>query len=67
MIVTFNNRPVTLPDHATLAQLLEKEGLLQKGGMAVAVEGRIVRKPEWASRELQSGDQIMAVFAAYGG
>ena len=67
MNITFNSRLINCPDHCSVLDLLRQEKLLQKGGMAVAVNGRIVRKPELEGRTLCPGDDVTVVFAAYGG
>lgn len=38
-----------------------------KGGVAVAVNDGIVRKPDWESHILAEGDKIVIIHAAYGG
>jgi sulfur carrier protein len=55
-----------LPDGITIPELL----LLQAGrtdGVAVAVDGDIVHRPDWAGYELRNGQEIELVAALQGG
>jgi len=36
-------------------------------GVAVAVQDRLVRKPDWATTLLESGDRVEVITAAQGG
>ncbi|MDJ1156846.1 sulfur carrier protein ThiS [Chelatococcus sp. SYSU_G07232] len=52
----------------TLAELVAAKGLSAEGrGVAVAVNGAVVRRAEWAGRELRAGDAVEIVQARQGG
>lgn len=36
-------------------------------GVAVAVNGKIVKKSEWSNTPLKDGDDVVVIRAAYGG
>lgn len=52
----------------TLAELLESMGQGATGsGIAVAVNGEVVRRALWSERRLRSGDRVDIVGAVQGG
>lgn len=51
----------------TVAELMKRENMLMKGGVAVALNGRVVRRADWDMRILQEGDELLIINAAYGG
>jgi sulfur carrier protein len=52
----------------TLPELLERLGYAEgQSGIAVAVNGQVVRRSAWSSRELRDGDEIEIVGAVQGG
>jgi sulfur carrier protein len=53
---------------ATVAALIVERGIAPEGrGIAVARNGALVRRAEWAATPLQAGDQIEIVLAKQGG
>jgi sulfur carrier protein len=51
-----------------LADLLEECGFDPRGpGIAVAVDGEVVRRGEWSSHRLSGGEEIDVVGAVQGG
>jgi len=52
---------------ANLAILLEKEFPDLKGGIAVALNNRVVPKDQWSNTTLQAEDQILIIKATQGG
>ena len=50
-----------------LAELLERLGYHQLRGLAVALNGRVVPRGEWATSTLEGGDAIEIVGAVQGG
>ncbi|MGA0255096.1 MAG: sulfur carrier protein ThiS [Rhodothermales bacterium] len=64
-----NGRPCRLPSSGVLLDLLAEHGLNPEAarGVAVAVNERIVRKADWAERQLAAGDTIEIVTARQGG
>lgn len=63
MEIKVNNEPRTVDGGCTVADIVGKES----AGVAVAVNGKIVRKPEWDSTTLNDGDDVVVIRAAYGG
>lgn len=53
-------------DHTTVAELLKARNI-PTAGTAVAINAQIVCGNCWETRELQEGDNVMIISAAYGG
>lgn len=51
----------------TLADLLESKGLLDRTGIAVALDNTVVPRTEWSRTRLEEGDRILLIGASYGG
>lgn len=64
--VIFNDSPRLIPAEETVAGLL-RELVLPERGIAVAVNGEVVRRSEWAGHQLFEGDRIDVLTAAQGG
>ena len=64
-MITFNGQPVDTQD-VTIAALLSNMKI-EPRGVAVALNGEIVRRSEWSERSVVSGDRIEVVSAAAGG
>ena len=66
MKVIMNGEPVELADGATTAVAVQ---LLTSAvsGIAVAVNGEVVRRGEWESTRLADGDQVEVLTAVQGG
>lgn len=64
IIVNGENRQ--LPDGQTLAQLMD-EMQTPAQGTAVAVNGKVAKRADWADLTLKDGDDILVISAAYGG
>jgi sulfur carrier protein len=55
-------------DGATIAELLADLGVEDRGrGVAVAVNGEIVPRAEWARQRVGAGDRVEALSAMQGG
>jgi sulfur carrier protein len=53
---------------ATLAELIEQKSITTNGrGIAVAFNGAVVRRPDWANTPLRDGDVVEIVLARQGG
>lgn len=50
-----------------LSLLLEKENMLEKKGIAVAVNNIVVAKNTWSGFELKENDKILVIKASQGG
>ena len=64
-MITFNGQPVDTQD-VTIATLLSSMNI-ETRGVAVALNGEIVRRGEWSDRSVVSGDRVEVVSAVAGG
>jgi sulfur carrier protein len=68
MIVALNGRPADLPDGATVADAVEQVGAGgESRGVAVAVDGEVVRRTDWTETKLTSDQTVEVVRAVQGG
>jgi sulfur carrier protein len=68
VIVELNGRPAELPQGATVADAVEEAGADGGSrGVAVAVDGEVVRKADWGKTQLQERQVIEVVRAVQGG
>lgn len=67
-MITLNGQRTDLQAGATLAAALARLGLqAQARGVAVAVDGEVVRRSEWDSYALAEGAQVEVLTAMQGG
>lgn len=66
MNITLNNKEITLPEGATLQQLIE-EANLPTQNIAIAVNNTLILRDNWPQTILNNGDNVVAIAAAYGG
>lgn len=66
MDIVINGEPRRLPDGTSLAEAV---ALLTSSaaGLAVALNGEVVRRPAWAGTELAAGDEVEVLTAVQGG
>jgi sulfur carrier protein len=68
MIVELNGRPERLPDGATVADAVAAVGVNgETRGVAVAVDGEVVRRAEWVTTPLAERQAVEVVRAVQGG
>lgn len=67
MEIKVNSKLREVEPHISVREFLDSEGLTGKGGVAVAVNGVVVRKGDWDVRLLNEGDDLLIINAAYGG
>ena len=68
MRVLVNGEPHELDDDATLVDAVAAAGAPASGrGLAVAVDGEVVRRAEWAAAPLREGQRIEVLQAVQGG
>jgi thiamine biosynthesis protein ThiS len=67
MTIFINDNPVVVDETKSLQAILEEENLLQKEGMAVAINTSIVSRKNWEAVKLNNGDRIDVISAFYGG
>ena len=65
--ITVNSSPRELEFPISVAELLRRENISTPGGVAVAVNGKVVRKADHDSRLIADGDDVIIINAAYGG
>lgn len=62
-----NGERLELAERTTVARLVQSLVGDEQDGVAVAVNGEIVSRPQWMEREVQDGDDIEIVRAVQGG
>jgi sulfur carrier protein len=68
MTVTINGTRREFPDGATVASVVAALPNAPEGrGVAVAVDGEVVRRARWANTELREGANVEVVVAVQGG
>lgn len=67
MKITVNDIVENIADNTTVAQLIEARGIAGQGGVAVAVNGKVVKKVDWDTHTLHELDSVLIINAAYGG
>ncbi len=68
MEITVNGKPHRLEGPVNLRQLLEGLSLpALESGVAVAVNGELVRRDDWDGRRVQAEDRLEIVSATQGG
>ena len=68
MMIELNGRPTEVPVGATVADAVAEVGAEgESRGVAVAVDGEVIRRAEWEKRKLQSDQSVEVVRAVQGG
>lgn len=68
MIVDVNGSATRLPEGSTLADAVAAAGAGgDDRGVAVAVDGEVVPRPQWVDRRLAEGEDVEVVRAVQGG
>ena len=67
MELLVNNKPETLVTGSSLADLMLQLNLLDKRGIAVAVNGAVVPKASWENFNLNTHDKITLIRPTQGG
>jgi sulfur carrier protein len=66
--ITINNEPTEIAEAITLADLLASRGIdVSRGGVAAAINDRLITRARWTETVLAEGDKVVVVNAAYGG
>jgi|TARA_R110000737_G_scaffold97114_1_gene131266 sulfur carrier protein len=66
MEVKFNGEQLSI-QVSTLGELLQEKGLMEKTGIAVAINSAVVSKSKWNVTSLHENDEILIITAAAGG
>lgn len=67
MIIYLNNQAKNLTAYFTLEDILKQEGILDKKGIAIAVNNEVIPKATWGNYTLQDSDKITLITATQGG
>ncbi|MCB1123441.1 MAG: sulfur carrier protein ThiS [Verrucomicrobiae bacterium] len=67
MNITVNDEMRTLSESVSLQQLIRDLDLVERKGIAVAVNEEVVTRANWPSRHLQDTDRITIIQATQGG
>lgn len=68
MIVELNGQRAELPERATIADAVREAGAAVDGrGVAVAVDGEVIRRLDWAKTRLENEQSVEVVHAVQGG
>ncbi len=67
MRIQLNDEQLELDTELRLPQLLEKKHLLDKQGLAVALNMKVVPRSKWEDTMIREGDQLTIIQAAQGG
>jgi sulfur carrier protein len=66
-VVTLNGEPRELLEPATVEVAVRAAGAPDGRGVAVALDGEVVPRGEWASTEIREGQQVEVLHAVQGG
>ncbi len=66
MLIRINNREVEFNGN-TIQDLIREDGLMEKRGIAIAVNDTVVPRNEWNSYEISENDAIIIIRPAQGG
>jgi sulfur carrier protein len=68
MTIELNGKPTSMPEGASLADAITAlGGDVDRRGVAAAVDGEVVRRPEWEGTMLREGQAVEIVQAVQGG
>ena len=67
MIITVNGDPAEVPDGTSLEGLLIRSGHEVRRGLAIAMNGEVVPRGQWASQQVSAGDVVELLSASQGG
>jgi sulfur carrier protein len=66
-VITINGKRRELGDDATIEAAVRVAGAPDGRGVAVALDGEVVPRGEWATTEVQDGQQVEVLRAVQGG
>ena len=67
MEIMVNGQPESMAAGSTVADIAEARELVGKGGVAIAVNGAVVRQADWPRKRLEEGDKVVILTAVQGG
>jgi sulfur carrier protein len=66
-VVTLNGERLELSEPATVEVAVQAAGAPEGRGVAVAIDGEVVPRGEWATTEVRDGQQVEVLHAVQGG
>ena len=66
-VVTLNGERCELGERATVEAAIQATGAPDGRGVAVALDGEVVPRGEWATTEVRDGQQVEVLRAVQGG
>jgi sulfur carrier protein len=66
-VITINGERQELGERATVEAAVRAAGAPDGRGVAVALDGEVVPRGEWATTELREGQQVEVLHAVQGG
>lgn len=66
-VVTLNGERRELDERATVETAVRLAGAVDGRGVAVALDGEVVPRGEWATTEIRDGQQVEVLHAVQGG
>ena len=66
-VITINGERRELGDQATVEAAVRAAGAPDGRGVAVALDGEVVPRGEWATTEIRDGQQVEVLHAVQGG
>ena len=67
MHIRLNNKTIELPEEVTSLSDLLKWKDINENGLAIALNGRLSKRPSWDKTKLKENDDIVMIEAAFGG
>ncbi|MDR1878133.1 MAG: sulfur carrier protein ThiS [Bacteroidales bacterium] len=67
MIITVNSKPCNIKDNCYLTDVLDEIKLVNRVGIAIAVNNTVVPKTEWEKHIVNNKDNIVIINAIFGG
>lgn len=67
MRIELNGRPEAVPEGGLLADVLERLGVDDPRGVAVALDGEVVPRSRWSTTRLAEGQTVEILRAVQGG
>ena len=66
-VITINGEQLELGDGATIEVAVRASGAPDGRGVAVALDGEVVPRGEWATTEIREGQHVEVLHAVQGG
>ena len=66
-MIFLNNSPIELPPGCTTVKDLIESQNIKTQGCAIAIDNKIISRDKWAETNLNDGDRVTLITAAFGG